>query len=97
MQSQSTILSMNKKEAEKSLVELQAEQRNSMSPEQLQILDMDFILDADQLDDKYNPNGDGEHPVFARDSWRVAVANQDTISGYWDWVEHQIAQHHSIV
>ena len=29
---------------------------------------------ADQLDAKYNPDGDGEHPVHTRWDWRQAVA-----------------------
>ena len=43
-----------------------------------------------QLDDKYNPEGDGQHPHFTRDQWREAVTREDTLSGYWDWVHHQI-------
>lgn len=46
----------------------------------------DHTLTADQLDDKYNPEGDGEHPKFTRESWRRAVAGRDTICGYWEWV-----------
>lgn len=51
----------------------------------------DYDLEASQLDDRYNPDGDGEHPVLNRDDWRDAVAQQTTISGYWDWVAHHIA------
>lgn len=50
----------------------------------------DHELSAEQLDEKYNPNGDGEHPVFQRMYWRDAVAAENTISGYWDWVAHTI-------
>lgn len=43
-----------------------------------------------QLDDKYNPSGSGEHPVFTRQLWRGDVFTQDTLYGYWDWVFNQI-------
>lgn len=52
----------------------------------------DRRLSAEQLDDKYNPDGDGEHPTFTRWDWRQAVAQQSTICGYWLWVEYQIEQ-----
>lgn len=96
MQSQSTILSMNKTDAKKSLLEMQLEARSHLTEAQRAILDMDFILDASQLDDKYNPDGDGEHPVYMRGEWRTAVGSQDTIVGYWDWVEYRIEQHHAL-
>ncbi len=50
----------------------------------------DFGLTAEQLDDKYNPEGDGEHPTFPRADWQYEVANGDTLSGYWAWVEHKL-------
>lgn len=56
------------------------------------IMQEDLGLAGVTLDDKYNPEGDGEHPVFTRDDWRSAVSQQDTISGYWDWVAHRIAE-----
>lgn len=58
--------------------------------EQQQILKEDLGLPGGALDDKYNPEGDGEHPVISRQEWRDAVAQQDTISGYWDWLTSQI-------
>ena len=45
---------------------------------------------ADQLDAKYNLDGDGEHPVHTRWDWIQAVAQRSTISGYWAWVEQMI-------
>ena len=51
----------------------------------------DWELTADQLDDKYNPEGEGEHPVLTRKNWMYAVANEDTLQGYWDWVLHECA------
>jgi hypothetical protein len=50
----------------------------------------DYELTAEQLDDKYNLNGDGEHPVLTRDEWRNAVAMHETSSGYWDWLCHRM-------
>lgn len=49
-------------------------------------LEEDKYLTAEQLDDKYNPDGDGEHPCFKRRDWRDAVDQEDTLMGYWDWV-----------
>lgn len=49
-------------------------------------------LTAEQLDCKYNPEGDGEHHTYTRWEWRQAVASQSTIAGYWPWVEYQISQ-----
>ena len=54
----------------------------------------DHILNGDALDMKYNPNGDGEHPIFTRAAWRAAVDQQETISGYWDWAAHQLKKQH---
>ena len=50
----------------------------------------DFQLSAYELDCKYNPEGDGDHPVYTRLDWRQQVAQQATISGYWAWVEHML-------
>jgi hypothetical protein len=50
----------------------------------------DYGLTADELDGKYNPEGDGQHPEYTRADWRAAVENEDTISGYWEWVRHQL-------
>lgn len=46
----------------------------------------DFGLTEDQLDEKYNPDGDGENPSFPRAEWRGGVENRDTICGYWTWM-----------
>lgn len=53
----------------------------------------DLSLSPEQLDDKYNPEGDGEHPCYPRADWRYEVANGDTISGYWDWLYNQLQNH----
>lgn len=36
------------------------------------------------------PNIWGEEGLFPLDDWRIAVANDDTRLGYWDWVLHQM-------
>lgn len=48
-------------------------------------------LSADELDARYNPDGDGEHPRYTRADWRDAVSNHDTSLGYWAWLEEQIS------
>lgn len=53
----------------------------------------DIGLSAVQLDDKYNLEGDGEHPNFPRSLWRGEVVNENTLLGYWEWVVHQIDSH----
>lgn len=50
----------------------------------------DLSLNADELDDKYNPAGGGEHPLFTRAHWRSDVACRVTIHGYWKWVSQCI-------
>ncbi|WP_233874933.1 hypothetical protein [Paraburkholderia adhaesiva] len=60
--------------------------------EQLNLMATEAGLPGTVLDDIYNPEGDGEHPVITRVMWRKAVARQDTVSGYWDWTAHQIAE-----
>lgn len=51
---------------------------------------IDAGLTAQQLDDEYNVDGDGEQPEFTRANWREAVRLENTISGYWQWVEYQL-------
>lgn len=46
----------------------------------------DIGLTAAELDAKYNPHGDGEHPDFPREDWREMVRMQDTALGYWAWL-----------
>lgn len=52
----------------------------------------DRSLTAEQLDDKYNPDGDGEHPMYTRWDWLQVVAQRSTLSGYWCWVVCQIEE-----
>lgn len=37
----------------------------------------------------YHQNG--QHTLFTKEDWRHEVANDDTILGYQEWVEHQLA------
>jgi hypothetical protein len=46
----------------------------------------DFLLSVEQLDEKYNPEGGGEHPLFTRLDWRHEVYDENTVVGYWQWV-----------
>lgn len=51
----------------------------------------DLELDAGELQNKYaDDHSWGHHPVFTRESWREAVANEETIQGYWEWVSSQM-------
>lgn len=45
-------------------------------------------LDATQLRQVFET----EHPAHDMDQWRDDVACQDTILGYWEWVQHQLEQ-----
>ena len=49
-----------------------------------------MLPSAEELDEMFNPEGGGEHPGYPREEWRHAVANEDTVSGYWEWVRHQL-------
>lgn len=69
-----------------------AEVVETFTADQMATLEQDCGLPGSALDDKYNPEGDGEHPVISRQTWREAVAQQETISGYWDWTAHKIAE-----
>jgi hypothetical protein len=64
----------------------------TLPTEAQEIMKEDLGLPGGALDDKYNPEGDGEHPVVTRQEWREAVAQQETVSGYWDWTAHKIAE-----
>ena len=52
----------------------------------------DYRLTAEQLDDKYNPEGGGEHPDYTREEWRWEVGEDHTLLGYWQWVAHRLSQ-----
>ena len=50
----------------------------------------DYCLRVDQLDDRYNEDGDGEHPGYTRRHWREHVKCQQTLAGYWEWVHFKL-------
>ena len=50
----------------------------------------DFGLSADQLEEKYSPDGDSEHPEITRGDWHQAVTERSTTLGYWDWLSSQL-------
>ena len=52
----------------------------------------DSDLSAEQLDDKYNPDGDGQHPEHTREEWIGDVFQGHTLVGYWQWVVKQIEE-----
>lgn len=52
----------------------------------------DYGLSALQLDCKYSPDGDGEHPGYRRWDWRQTVASDSTLLGYWAWVQAQLEE-----
>lgn len=56
----------------------------------------DHQLSPEQLDGKYNPNGDGEHPRHTRDMWRDWVANEDTLDSYWQWLAFRLDEDHRV-
>lgn len=78
---------------EKAILEMNehTESHPHFTQEQMLTMTEDLACPGSQLDDKYNPDGDGEHPVISRAEWREAVAQQYTVSGYWDWCAHEIA------
>jgi hypothetical protein len=50
----------------------------------------DVGLSAEELEQKYSPQGGGEHPDFPREDWREMIRIEDTLLGYWAWVNHQL-------
>lgn len=50
----------------------------------------DAGLTGAQLDDRYNQDGDGEHPLFHRAVWIQATSEYETLLGYWDWVSYRL-------
>lgn len=55
-------------------------------------LTMDARLTVEQLEDEYSKDGHGEYPhePLYRSEWRLAVAEDQTISGYWSWVYNKL-------
>lgn len=51
---------------------------------------MSLNAKAEQLDNEFNEDGDGEHPKFSRAKWRAEVAQEKTLLGYWQWVAYML-------
>lgn len=66
--------------------------KDARTPEQIreENYNEDCELSATQLDDKYNPDGGGEHPDYTFEAWAAAVGKRGTWLGYWEWVECQL-------
>lgn len=58
--------------------------------EKAQLLMEEQKLTPAQLDDRYNQDGDGEHPLFNRADWIQATSAHDTLLGYWEWVSYRL-------
>jgi hypothetical protein len=53
----------------------------------------DRLLTAEELCQKYSTERDnGEHPQYRRTDWRQAVDMEQTLRGYWQWVEAQLEE-----
>ncbi len=61
---------------------------NALLEEQRRTEDHD--RSAIDLDDVYNPDGNGEHPDHTKSDWIEMVACGGTVYGYWEWVHHMI-------
>jgi hypothetical protein len=50
------------------------------------------VMSAEQLADKYaGVDGSwGEHPDFKRSDWIKKVQEEDTLQGYWSWVNYKL-------
>ena len=49
----------------------------------------DIRLSAAELEFKYKR--EGQHPLVPLIDWRQAVINDDTLLGYWAWVEFMLS------
>jgi hypothetical protein len=57
-------------------------------------LGSDLRLSREQLQEKYeaHDSGWGSHPNYTRQDWKYAVANDDSLSGYWEWVYYCVQE-----
>lgn len=62
--------------------------RRSLSRRKLDMLELgdERALSREELEHKYAP----QHPVFWQTDWRDDVINQETIQGYWQWLESKV-------
>lgn len=53
-----------------------------------------YVYDAsrplESLEAKYNPWGNGDHPLFPIDAWQTAAAEGATASSYWEWARYRL-------
>lgn len=61
--------------------------------EAIDLRNLDIDLDAQQLSELY---GEDCHPRYTLSDWREAVDNEDTMLGYWAWVEARIEERNSL-
>lgn len=59
-------------------------------------LEADRHLSVEQLVERYSHEGDGEHWIHTVENWKIAVDNDDTRTGYWAWVWHQLSSDQSL-
>lgn len=52
----------------------------------------DIDMGRRELEMKYSQDGKdwGHHPLHTRELWKHCVTEEDTVSGYWDWVYEKI-------
>jgi hypothetical protein len=50
----------------------------------------DYDLTQEQIEEKHNPNGGGQHPQYTRSDWKTEVENDGTSNSYWGWVHGEI-------
>jgi hypothetical protein len=54
----------------------------------------DFVMTAQQLREKYGAAG---HPEHTKAGWKFDVENDNTLSGYWDWVLDHIEEDDDVI
>ena len=47
-------------------------------------------MTAEGLKNHLNPDGYGEHTYFSSTEWMMEVKNDDSLSGYWDWLKNML-------
>lgn len=47
---------------------------------------------AEELDEEYNQDGTGEHPVYTRSEWIIAIMDGNTVLGYWQWLANLLEE-----
>lgn len=47
-------------------------------------------LSVKELEHKYTNINGGEHPIYKRDTWKLAIGSNFTDDGYWDWVMREM-------